>query len=116
MNLQEQVSRIKLMMGVINESKQLPNFLRRRFTVDELDYNFYDAIEYAKSLFERIYNRGERTLENYITLTIRVLMDNLHPLLTNRIGEDIEWYEMVENALKDYYRDEITKEYNSRNK
>jgi hypothetical protein len=116
MNLQEQISRMKSMMGTINESKQLPNFLKRRFTEEELEYEFYDALEYTNGLFERIYSRQERTLENYISLTIRVLMDNLHPLLTIRIGEDVEWYETVENALKDYYRDEITKEYKSMNK
>jgi hypothetical protein len=43
-----------------------------------------------------------------------VLMDNLHPLLTIRIGEDVEWYENVQNILKEYYKDRITKKYNSR--
>jgi hypothetical protein len=119
MNLQEEISRMKSMMGTINESKEkkeLPPFIKRRFTEDELDFEFYDALEYTNGLFERIYSRQERTLENYISLTIRVLMDNLHPILTIRIGEDVEWYETVENALKDYYRDEITKEYKSMNK
>ena len=119
MNLQEQISRMKSMMGTINESKEkkeLAPFIKRRFTEDELDFEFYDALEYTNGLFERIYSRQERTLENYISLTIIVLMDNLHPILTIRIGEDVEWYETVENALKDYYRDEITKEYKSMNK
>ena len=99
-----------------HKKKELPNFIKRRFTEDELDFEFYDALEYTNGLFERIYSRQERTLENYISLTIRVLMDNLHPILTIRIGEDVEWYKTIENALKDYYRDEITKEYKSMNK
>jgi hypothetical protein len=118
-NLQEQISRIQSMMGTINESKEkkeLPPFLKRRFTEDELDFEFYDALDYAKGLLNNTYSRTEKTLENYISLTIRVLMDNLHPILTIRIGEDVEWYETIENALKDYYRDEITKEYKSMEK
>ena len=99
-----------------HKKKELPNFIKRRFTEYELDFEFYDALDYTNGLFERIYSRQERTLENYISLTIRVLMDNLHPILTIRIGEDVEWYETIENALKDYYRDEITKEYKSMNK
>jgi hypothetical protein len=119
MNLQEQISRIQSMMGTINESKEkkeLAPFIKRRFTEDELDSEFYDALEYTNGLFERIYSRQERTLENYISLTIRVLIDNLHAMLTDRLPQDVQWYETVENALKDYYRDEITKEYKSMNK
>jgi hypothetical protein len=37
-------------------------------------------------------------------------------MLTDRLPQDVQWYETIENALKDYYRDEITKEYKSRNK
>jgi hypothetical protein len=37
-------------------------------------------------------------------------------MLTDRLPQDVQWYETVENALKDYYRDEITKEYKSMNK
>jgi hypothetical protein len=114
MNLQEQISRIQSMMGTINESKKLPSFIRRRFTEEELDHEFEDALDYTEGLYERIYGRGERTLENYIRLTMSVLMDNLHPLLTIRIGEDVEWYENVQNILKEYYKDRITKKYNSR--
>jgi hypothetical protein len=43
-------------------------------------------------------------------------MDNLHAMLTDRLPQDVQWYETVENALKDHYRDEITKEYKSMNK
>ena len=93
------------------KKKELPVFLKRRFTENELDSEFYDALHYSKDLFERIYSRYERTLENYIDLTIRVLMDNLHATLTDTIGADIEWYEIVENALKEYYKDRITDEY-----
>ena len=119
MNLQEQISRIQSMMGTINESKEkkeLPNFIKRRFTEDELDFEFYDALDYAKGLLNNTYSRTEKTLENYISLTIRVLIDNLHAMLTDRLPQDVQWYETIENALKDYYRDEITKEYKSRNK
>ena len=114
MKLQEQISRMKSMMGTINESKKLPSFIRRRFTEEELDYEFEDALDYTEGLFERIYDREERTLENYIRLTMSVLMDNLHPLLTIRIGGDVEWYDNVQNILKEYYKDRITKKYNSR--
>jgi hypothetical protein len=105
--------RIEENFNELKEKKELPNFLKRRFTEDEINFEFEDALEYTNGLFERIYSRQERTLENYISLTIRVLMDNLHTTLSSRIGEDIEWYEMVENILKDYYKDRITKEYKS---
>jgi hypothetical protein len=115
MNLKEQISRMKSMMGTINESKEkkeLPPFIKRRFTENELDSEFYDALEYAK----KIISRYERNLEHYITITISVLMDNLHPTLMETLPQDVQWYETVENALKDYYRDEITREYKSMNK
>ena len=101
-----------------HKKKELPNFIKRRFTEDELDFEFYDALDYAKGLLNNtsIYSRTERTLENYIRVTISVLMDNLHAMLTDRLPQDVQWYETVENALKDYYRDEITKEYKSMNK
>ena len=105
------------MMGTINESKEkkeLPNFLKRRFTEEELDGEFYDALDYAKGLLNN--SRTERTLENYIRATIAVLIDNLHAMLTDRLPQDVQWYETVENALKDYYRDRITKEYKSMEK
>ena len=110
------IKKLKPMTKKLNESKekrQLPNFLRRRFTENQLDSEFYDALDYAKSLLN---NRTERTLENYIRITISVLMDNLHPTLIDTLPQDVMWYETVENVLKDYYRDEITKEYNSMNK
>jgi len=113
MNLQEQISRIQSMMGTINESKEkkeLAPFIKRRFTEDELDSEFYDALEYVKQMFKR-YSEEQKTLENYTVLTIAVLIDNLHAMLTDRLPQDVQWYETVENALKDYYRDEITKEY-----
>ena len=119
MNLQEQISRIQSMMGTINESKEkkeLAPFIKRRFTEDELDSEFYDALDYAKGLLKSIYIRTERTLENYIRATISVLMDNLHAMLTDRLPQDVQWYETIENALKDYYRDRITKEYKSMEK
>ena len=121
MNLQEQISRIQSMMGTINESKEkkeLAPFIKRRFTEDELDFEFYDALDYAKSLINNtgIYSRTERTLENYIRVTISVLMDNLHAMLTDRLPQDVQWYETIENALKDYYRDRIRKEYKSMEK
>jgi len=119
MNLQEQISRMKSMMGTINESKEkkeLAPFIKRRFTEDELDSEFYDALDYAKGLLNNTYSRTEKTLENYIRVTISVLIDNLHATLTDTLPQDVQWYETVENALKDYYRDEITKEYKSMNK
>jgi len=119
MNLQEQISRIQSMMGTINESKEkkeLAPFIKRRFTEDELDSEFYDALDYAKGLLTSIYIRTERTLENYIRATISVLMDNLHAMLTDRLPQDVQWYETVENTLKDYYRDRIRKEYKSMEK
>jgi hypothetical protein len=112
MNLKEQISRIQSMMGKINESKEkkeLPPFIKRRFTENQLDFEFYDAIEYAK----KIISRNEITLDHYINITISVLMDNLHSTLMDTLPQDVMWYEMVENVLKDYYRDEITKEYKS---
>jgi hypothetical protein len=106
------------MMGTISESKEkkeLPTFIKRRFTKNELDGEFYEALDYAKGLLNNtsIYGRTERTLENYIRTTISVLMDNLHPTLIDTLPQDVMWYEMVENVLKDYYRDEITREYKS---
>jgi hypothetical protein len=73
-------------------------------------------LDYAKGLLKSIYIRTERTLENYIRATISVLMDNLHAMLTDRLPQDVQWYETIENALKDYYRDRITKEYKSMEK
>lgn len=115
MNLQEQISRIQSMMGTINESKEkkeLPSFIKRRFTENELDSEFYDALEYAKRMCKR-YDEQQKTLENYTVLTIAVLIDNLHATLTDRLPQNVQWYEKVEKALKNYYRDEITKEYKS---
>jgi hypothetical protein len=114
----ENTTKTQSMMGTINESKQLPNFIKRRFTENELDSEFYDALDYAKRLLNNtgVYSRTERTLENYIRATISVLIDNLHVTLTDTLPQDVQWYETVENVLKDYYRDEITKEYNSMSK
>jgi hypothetical protein len=35
MNLQEQINRVKQMMGVINEEMKIPEFIRRRFNFDD---------------------------------------------------------------------------------
>ena len=116
MNLKEQISRIQSMMGKINESKEkkeLPPFIKRRFTKNELDGEFYEALDYAKGLLNNTSIYSQRTLGNYIRATISVLMDNLHSTLMDTLPQDVMWYEMVENVLKDYYRDEITKEYKS---
>jgi hypothetical protein len=103
------------MMGTINESKELPPFIKRRFTKNELDGEFYEALDYAKGLLNNtsIYGQTERTLDKYIRATISVLMDNLHPTLMDTLPQDVQWYETIEDVLKDYYRDEITKEYKS---
>ena len=104
--------RIEEKFNELKEKKELPNFIKRRFTKNELDSEFYDALEYVKKMFTR-YDEQQKTLENYIVLTISVLMDNLHATLTDTLPQDVQWYETVENVLKDYYRDEITKEYKS---
>jgi len=106
------IKKLKPMTKKLNESKEkkeLPPFIKRRFTENQLDFEFYDAIEYAK----KIISRNEITLDHYINITISVLMDNLHSTLMDTLPQDVQWYDMVENVLKDYYRDEIKKEYKS---
>ena len=46
-----------------------------------------------------------------LCLTISLLLDGLHPTLMYTLPENLQWYDTIFDALKDYYKDRIIDEY-----
>jgi hypothetical protein len=114
MNLQEQISRMKSMMGVINESKELSYFIRRRLPKDEIN-----------TYFNKVKNRlmGMITSDNssmmdkdefkqfIITYTINFIMENYY----DTFPEMTDFYEKLFDELYEYYNNEMDESYESIN-
>ena len=99
MNLQEQISRMKSMMGVINETN-LPISIRRRFTKDDLDslvYDVKDLIDSGIDKTDAIYD----TIRQYIASTRSFKF----PESTEQ--EYWDSYVEVEKPLVDYVKEHL---------
>jgi hypothetical protein len=102
MNLQENISRIKEMMG-INES----SFLRRRVDVNLLDNEFADYLNYMSDNFLSRLNDGrEINFDEFKRRIIDGLMDSYHGELSNW-GENEFPYDEISDFLLERYLPKI---------
>lgn len=102
MNLQEQVSRIKEMMGV-NES----SFLRRRVDITLMDIEFADYLNYMSDNFLSRLNDGmEVNFDDFKRRIIDGLMDSYHGELSNW-GENEFPYDEISDFLLERYLPKI---------
>jgi hypothetical protein len=102
MNLQENIVRIKEMMGLVTESKA---YLLRRVTVDKINTEFKESLDYVTYKL-----KGNYGLKNFKERVINVMMDGLHGELSNW-GTDHFPYEEIEEFLLDTYSDEMVERY-----
>jgi hypothetical protein len=108
MNLQENISRIKEMMG-INES----SFLRRRVDINFLDDEFIDdLLNYASDVFIReLRNGDELVFDDFKKRIINGIIDTYHGELSNW-GENKFPYDEIYNFVLDRYLPKIKSKYN----
>ena len=100
MNLQEQISRMKSMMGVINES-HLPIYILRRVTIEELD----DLVDDVKGLIDSGYDRTDAIYD-----TVRQFIASNKEFRFPNSPEQEYWdsYIMVEKPLVDYIKEKLS--------
>ena len=103
MNLQESIRKV-----LREETINLTTILRR-VNSDDLEREFEESLDMASdNLFYRIRNgKGVMDLKSFIDVTTSILMDGIHYDLYSTLPEDVQWYEDVKEALKEYYRDRI---------
>jgi len=99
MNLQETIRRIL--------REELSPRVRRRIPYDEMEKEFLESFESA------YYNRAH-SLDGLIYLTISMMMDGIHWMLTSTLPEDEFWYDDIHTELENHYRDRIIQMYNER--
>jgi hypothetical protein len=99
MNLQEQLDRMKLMMGVINES-HLPTYIRRRVTIEELD----DLVDDVKGLIDSGYDRTDAI---YDTVRQFIASSENFRFLSSSEQEYWDSYIMFEEPLVDYVKEKL---------
>jgi len=108
MNLQENIVRIKQMMG-LNESV----FLKRRVPLKQLDDSFNESLSYWISNTKERIRRGDDRPANFgnmIHAVISMTIDEIHPeLIADR--EDFP-YDEVFNSLTEKYMDQMEQAYN----
>jgi len=108
MNLQENIQRIKEMMG-INES----SFLRRRVDVNLLDNEFIRYLNHITNFFLIKRDNGEEIeFYDFKRRIIDGLMDNFHDELSNW-GLDEFQYDEIYDFLLERYLPKIESRYNS---
>ena len=94
------------------ETINLTTILRRVHTHD-LEIEFEESLDMASdNLFYRIRNgKGVMDLKSFIEVTTSILIDGIHSELYNTLPEDVQWYQDVQESLKEYYRDRIKVRY-----
>jgi hypothetical protein len=99
MNLQEQISRIQSMMGVINES-HLSTYIKRRVTIEELD----DLVNDIRDLIDSGYDRTDAIYD-----TIRQFIASNKNFRFPDSPEQEYWdsYIMVEKPLVNYVKEKL---------
>ena len=108
MNLQENIRRI-----LREETIDIITILRR-VRPSVLEKEFEESLDMASdNLFYRIRNgKGVMDLKSFIEVTTSILIDGIHSELYNTLPEDVQWYQDVQESLKEYYRDRIKVRYN----
>ena len=108
MNLQENIRRI-----LREETIDIITILRR-VRPSVLEKEFEESLDMASdNLFYRIRNgKGVIDLKSFIEVTTSILIDGIHSELYNTLPEDVQWYQDVQESLKEYYRDRIKVRYN----
>jgi hypothetical protein len=99
MNLQEQISRMKSMMGVINES-HLPTYIIRRVTIEKLD----DLVDDVKGLIDSGYDRTDAI---YDTVRQFIASSKNFRFLSSSEQEYWDSYIMFEKPLVDYVKEKL---------
>ena len=99
MKLQEQISRIQSMMGIINES-HLSTHIKRRVTIEELD----DLVDDVKGLIDSGYDRTDAIYD-----TVRQFIASNEEFIFPNSPEQEYWnsYIMVEKPLVDYIKEKL---------
>ena len=105
MNLQENIHRIKQMMG-INES----NFFKRRFNPEDINKEFNYSLDYASNLFNYTLDVNYVNVEEFKIIVMNVLMDGFHSKLSNS-DEDNYPYDEIQSFLLNHYESEIENRY-----
>ena len=87
--------------------------IRRRVPHDDLEREFEESLDLASNRFFRfIEEYGDIiNLDRFINSTISSTIDGIHYELYSTMPEDVQWYEDVEESLKDYYKDRIEVRY-----
>lgn len=104
MNLQESIIRI------LKEETDYLRIIRRRVPHDDLEREFEESLDMASNLMLRYIKKDREdvmNLKGFINVTISILIDGIHHELYSTIPEEYQWYDKVQETLKDYYKDRI---------
>jgi len=108
MNLQENIRRI------LREETDYLRMIRRRIPHDDLEREFEESLDMSTNIMLRnIKKNGEdaMSLKRFIDVTISILIDGIHHELYSTIPDEYQWYDEVQETLKDYYKDRIKTKY-----
>ncbi len=107
MNLQETIRRI------LREETELPLYIRRRVLYDELEREFSESLDMSSNMLRNT-NKDDgsiMSLNRFIDVTTSILMDGIHHDLISSLPFEYEWYNEVQEILKEFYKDRIEVKY-----
>jgi hypothetical protein len=107
MNLQESIKRI-----LREETIDITTILRRVHAHD-LELEFEESLDMASNMFVNINKKGRgiMDLKRFIDVTTSILMDGIHHDLISSLPFEYEWYNEVQEILKEFYKDRIEVKY-----
>ena len=108
MNLQENIRRI-----LREETIDIITILRR-VRPSVLEREFEESLDITSNWFFRFIEKNGDiiNLDRFINVAISSTIDGIHYDLYSTLPEDVQWYQDVQESLKEYYRDRIKVRYN----
>ncbi len=107
MNLQESIRRI------LREETKINTFIRRRVPIDDLEREFSESLEMSSNMLRNTNKEGGgvMSLNRFTDITISILIDWIYYELYSTMPDDYQWYDEVQENLKEYYRGRIEDKY-----
>lgn len=106
-NIQENI--IKVLM----EENNYFRMILRRVPQNDLEMEFEESLDMSSNMLFNLNENGGgiMSLKRFIDVTISILIDGIHYELYSTIPDEIQWYDEVQETLKDHYKDRIKVRY-----
>ena len=97
----------------LREETKINTFIRRRVPIDDLEREFSESLEMSSNMLRNTNKEGGgvMSLNRFTDITISILIDWIYYELYSTMPDDYQWYDEVQENLKEYYRGRIEAKY-----